>query len=219
MFRKTLILGLFLLLSQFLYAQDTIIDSEKINKAIDYYQQAKADYSIKAYDKALNNFILAYELNPNFSDYSYGVASSYYELKDYENAKKYIELTIKLQTGQADYHLKAGNIYFKLKDFRKAVRNYEITLANLNPEIPINTQSCYYNKAVSHYYLKDYTNAIHDLSVLIEEDQENYNAIHLRAVSYLRLGKMEDACVGFHTAKELGNLKSQEYIDKHCQSN
>ncbi|NME70840.1 tetratricopeptide repeat protein [Flammeovirga aprica] len=219
MLQKTILFFFFLLSSQLLSGQETIIENEILNKAIDYYQKAKTEYSNQAYEKALTNFINAYELNPNFSDYSYGVASSYYELKDYANAKKYIEITIKLERNQSDYHLKAGNIYFRMKDYRKAVQNYEITLANLNPEFPINTQSCYYNKAVSHFYLKDYTNAIHDLIVLIEEDDEDFDAIHLRAVAYLRLGKKDKACVGFNKANELGNKKSQEYIDKYCKSN
>lgn len=195
-------------------AQENVIDNNDYNLAVNFYTDAVNAYSLKQYESALDNFVKAHSLNDKNADYPFGIANSFYELKQYDSASKYIEIAILLEP---DYHNRAGNIYFHSKDYRKAFDNYTIAISNLNDEYYVNPYSCYYNKAVSAFYLKDYQSAIEGLTYLISEDSTDFDCIHLRGVSYLKAGKTQDACQNFKVAKSLGNEASQKYLDRYCK--
>ena len=209
----TLILSCSLLIA---HSQSDIIDNETFNKALEHYNQAVLDFDSEDFKSAIANFRKAHNLNSGNSDYPFGLASSFYEINAYDSAKKYIEIAIQLAPDQPDYHYKAGGIYFKSKDYQKAVHNYNMTLSNLNDEYFIDLQDCYFNKAVSEFYLEEYSSAISDLTLLINEDSEEYNYIHLRGVSYLKIKKLAEACSDLEKADALGNPNSGQYLAKYC---
>lgn len=194
-----------------------VVEETNYTLAADHYNQARTDFEMNEFESALLNFKKAYQLNSNNSDYSFGVAISFYELEAFDSAQKYIDIAIQLEPNQPDYHSRAGNIYFHSRQYQKAVDNYQIALDNLSDEYPINLHNCYYNKAVSEFYLKDYASAVQDLTFLVKDKPSDFSYIHLRGVSQLKMRKTKEACLDLRKAKELGNEKSQEYISKYCK--
>ncbi|MEM6641375.1 MAG: tetratricopeptide repeat protein [Bacteroidota bacterium] len=197
-------------------AQDDVIDNEVFNKAVGYYNMGKTQYDLQKFDAAIKFFSMAHILNSSNSDYTFGLANSYYDLGLYDSALKYIEQTIDLAVDQPDYHYRAGNIHFHLKQYAKAKDNYQIALNNLNDEYPINIYICTYNKAVSEYQIRNFEEAITDLTKLIELDSAEMKYRHLRGVCYLKSGDDTNACEDFTVALDLGNQSSAQYLDRYC---
>lgn len=216
--RTLILIVIFLCRLSIIRAQEgEIINNSDYNEAVGLYNTARMNYEDKEFDLAKKNFRRAFELNPYNSDYPFGLASTFYELKSYDSAKKYITIAIQLEPNQPDYHNQAGNIYFHLEEYWEAAHNYKITLDNLSDKYPINMENCYYNKAVSEFYMKDYKAAIRDLTILMSEDPAEAKYPHLRAVSLLKIKRREEACMDFETARELGNRKSYQYLLKYCK--
>lgn len=197
-------------------AQPDVIDNVDYNHAVELYNNGKIDYETKQFNSAIINFRKAFQLNPLSSDYSFDLSISFYEIREYDSAKKYIEISIELEPDQPDYHYKAGNIYFHSKDYSRAVKNYNIALANLSDEYPINIQNCYYNKAVSEFNLNNFASTISVLTKLIDEDPTDFSYLHLRGVSYLKINKSKEGCVDIQKAYNMGNSKSEEYLNRYC---
>ncbi|MFY0601693.1 MAG: tetratricopeptide repeat protein [Cyclobacteriaceae bacterium] len=214
--RITLFLASFLLV-QLSMAQSDMIANVDYNQAVEFHNTAKMQYENDDFNSAISSFSNAIRLNPNSSDYPFGLASSYYEIQQYDSAKKYIELAISLEPNQPDYHYRAGNIYFHTKEYEKAFENYTISLANLSDDYPIDLGNCYYNKAVSAYYLERYNRAIYDVTQLLKEKPDDLNALHLRGVSQLKIESNSQACRDLKRANDMGNPNSLRYIKKYCE--
>ncbi len=201
------------------YGQDeNLIDNENYNLAVDAYNQAKAEYEIENYELSLKGFKTAHALNPNNSDYIFGIATSHYGLENYDSAAHFIEIAIGLAPRQADYHYRAGNIYFHQENYFNAFKNYTKAINYQGrDEVVIDVANCQFNRGVSALYSRLYEEAIKDFTDVLSIQTTNINAIHMRGVAYLRLNQKEAACTNFASANNLGHPNSKRYLDKHCQ--
>ncbi len=198
--------------------QDDIIDNTSYNAAVEAYNEATTEYELENFEASLEGFQNAYALNPNNSDYSFGIASSYYELKNYDSAKAYIKEAIALEPKQPDYHYRAGNIYYHTREYFESFRNYTIAMNNQGRnDIFIDLSNCQFNRGVSALYSRLYEEAIKDFTAVISEENINVNALHMRGVAYYHLDRMDDACKDFTDANGLGHPNSKRYLDKYCE--
>jgi len=195
----------------------TTISVQKHNDAVDFYNNARKDFTKKDYRSASINFRRALELAPKKAEYSYGLASSYYELQKYDSAIKYINLTIVLKPNQSDYHNMAGNIFFHNKNYKKAIKNYSSSISYIKDSVSFSINNSMYNIAVSKYYLKDYDGAIETLSQLIKKAPAVSNYIYFRGVSYLKLKQTNNACGDLKKAYSMGYSGAIKYLAKYCK--
>ncbi|MEM9338409.1 MAG: hypothetical protein AAGA66_06735 [Bacteroidota bacterium] len=199
---------------------DDAIDNQAYNRAVDAYNDAKEAYEVENYTTSLEGFKLAHELNPNNSDYVFGIATSYYGLEVYDSAEYFIESAINLAPRQADYHYRAGNIYFHQEKYFDAFKNYTMAINYQGrDDVYIDLMNCQFNRGVSALYSRLYEEAIKDFTEVLTTQNTNINALHMRGVAYTRLNRMSEACTSFTDAYNMGHPNSKRYLDKHCQDN
>ncbi len=149
---RLIICLIFFVTSQFVFGQeqDIIIDQQKFEQAVSYYNEAVELYGFGKSEAALKLFTQAIELNPNNSDYFFGRASCYYDMRLYSKAASDIEQAIEMEPDQCDYHYYAGNIYFHQEDYLNAIRNYTKAIeSDANPDIQLDMVNIYFNRGVS----------------------------------------------------------------------
>lgn len=74
----------------------------------------------------------------------------------------------------------------------------------------------YFYRGVLNGELKDYQKAIDDFTKVIELKPDFASAYTYRGLYEYARGKKDNACSDFNKAKELGELRTQSYIDAYC---
>ncbi len=160
-------------------------DNEAIahyNKAIRLYPQYEHAYLIRGdalmslgrFRQALRDYDSVLRLNPQHAEAYYGRAYCYLKLKQYDLAIKDITRTIEMKPGNADaYHLRA-DAYRHLLKYKEAIGDYSFSIEKFSK---MKHEPCsqwqnmfelaYLSRAGLYAQLKDYTNAIADLSKII----------------------------------------------------
>jgi tetratricopeptide (TPR) repeat protein len=133
--------GIFLIIlisipSYYLAGQDTDIES-LVNQGIAYHDKGE-------YDKAIETYLEALEIDPNSSYANYEIAYSYLASGDYQNAEKYSKTVIELNN---DHQLPAYICYGNALDMQgkssKAIKSYEIAIKEYDNYL------LYYNHALT----------------------------------------------------------------------
>lgn len=174
-------------------------------------------------------------------------ADSYYKLNDYPNALLVINQSIKkfpeyhlpyfdrglIKISKEDYHgamadfnkvitldqdfgdayTQRGECKFYLKDYRGAIEDYtkKIELADKFPLTALQGRS------KAYVILQNWTKAIEDCNLIIENDPSEPDAYFLRGVSKFNTQDIEGGCLDFSKAGELGDKSAYEYIQKYCK--
>lgn len=73
-------------------------------------------------------------------------------------------------------------------------------------------------RAFSYFFLKDYTRSIEDVNALLAQGIKRPNLFNLLGVNYYNLGKKEEACTHFKTARDLGDKDGNENYIRFCQT-
>jgi len=76
----------------------------------------------------------------------------------------------------------------------------------------------YYNRGILYGELKDYKNAVNDLTKAIKLNTDYIKAYNYRGCYEYRLGQKENACNDFKKGAELGDTIAQKNLKKYCNN-
>lgn len=162
--RIGIVLALFFAIAQVI-AQSNIEDFVK--EGIQYHDKGDYDRAIEVYKKAL-------EVNPKSTLVNYEIALSYLSKKEYKQAIKYSNIVLKQN---ADYMLQAymakGSALDLLGKTEESIKLFEKAIKKTKGHYLL-----YYNLALNHYKLNDLNNAEVNVIKAIEENS-NHTSSHL----------------------------------------
>lgn len=137
---------------------------------------------------------------------------------DFEKAKILYEKTIDQKGSCSQCFAQLANIYSN-------VSNYEEALKKINKALEIEKSAGNPNQSLGYYFsirsfvffnLGDLKRAKKDISEAIDLETDNDNYYFMRSLMRRMDGDLRGCCKDLEFAKELGNLKAQEYITIYC---
>ncbi|PIB36049.1 hypothetical protein BFP72_11915 [Reichenbachiella sp. 5M10] len=198
-------------------AQEEVLDETDYNSSKQYNSNGWDMINRQSYGQALEQFNKSIAIYDGNADSYVGRATALMKLNRLSEAETNVEAALALAPGQADMYYLAGNIYFNMEYYIEATNNYSNAIrSNDDSDIPVDLVNCYYNRGNAYFSAGMYRSAINDFSKVIELKEDYMYAYHNRALAYKHRDDLEQACLDFHKAKDLGSTMSQKYIDKYC---
>jgi len=158
-----------------------IIELEKSphDKAFAYNSRGLSYYYKGDFDRAIEDFDKALELDPNYPGAYYSRGLSYYYKGDFDRAIEDFDKALELDPNYPGTYNSRGLSYYYKGDFDRAIEDFDKAL-ELDPNYP----GTYYNRGLSYYYKGDFDRAIEDLDKALELE----SADTLRAKTHLLRG-------------------------------
>jgi tetratricopeptide (TPR) repeat protein len=136
--------------------------------AINYNKVGDEYYFQKNYNRAVEYYTKAIELEPNNANYYKNRSVSYNWLKEYEKAIADTSKAIELDPDKALYYYGRGVNYHELKEYEKAIADKSKAI-----ELDPNNAEYYNSRGKNYSRLKEYEKAIADNSEAIKLDTNN----------------------------------------------
>ncbi|MBS4034204.1 MAG: protein kinase [Ignavibacterium sp.] len=160
------------------------------------------------YEEAINNFIKALELDPEYSKAYNSLAYTYSDMGDYEKAIEYFKKFMALSPGDAGPLDSMGDLYFKSGDLDKAITKYKEAL-----EVKPGFSSGW---AIAYIYAlkENYTEAMRWLDSFIASNPspgKKAQGYMWKGIYNLLLGNNNRSLSDFGKSKELMKLAGNEY--------
>jgi tetratricopeptide (TPR) repeat protein len=169
------------------------------------YKSGK-DYSkIGNFEKAVELFTQAIDLDSDFTKAILARASAYEELIQYKKAAEDYETLSLLQPGKGDYSMKAGMFYFEAKEYQKA-----IPLLNSASETDAKNSKIYNLKAKCYFAIKNYPEALDEINTALqlEPSADNY---YQRGLIHSESNNFSAAKGDFMQSLQLNSINSDAY--------
>jgi tetratricopeptide (TPR) repeat protein len=162
------------------------------------------------------NFI---EVGLDFSIKSVNKARLYFlQGKVYRNLNKHQDADIAFLNA-LKWHYRSDSVYtalapiyaYELKSYDKALASYD-SLINYEQ----NNYNHYLNRGFCYQKLNNHQEAIDDFNYFINKKGLNGSVLYLKAISEVRLDKLDSACINFHLAEDMGVVNAQTFITLYC---
>jgi len=136
------------------------------------------------------------------------------QTKDYEGALKDYNEALKLNANNAAAYVSRGTLYaLYINDFKAAFADFDKAI-ELDPKMG----GAYYNRAELKVNLKDYKGALSDFDQAAELSPNLASIFYKRGnLKFANLNDKAGACVDWKKAKELGDAKAGDALDKMCK--
>lgn len=213
---RILLFLILLVLSQIISGQ---VNFEKYLEAQTLNNSALEDIKNEFYSSSIGKSIQALQydslnrlpyVNLNYACHKTG---DYDLLLGYlENAKTIFE-----EDDEILYYL--ANTYLKLGVIDSAISNYNLAIkySFINGEDFPLVYAYYLNRGICYNIQNKYEIALKDFNYSVKLNKNAGAAYANRALSYLRLKKMDEACADWKLAKLLEEETVDEYIVKYCR--
>ncbi|BAQ64803.1 tetratricopeptide repeat protein [Geminocystis sp. NIES-3709] len=130
-----------------------------------HFNHGLAYYNSGEYQKAIDSYNIAIELDPSYTNAYYGRGLAYDNLEEYRKAIDSYNKAIELEPNDADVYFNRGLVYENLKQYQKAINDYNKAI-ELNP----NDVSAYDNRAYAYTQLQEYEKVNSDYKKAIDLD-------------------------------------------------
>lgn len=169
------------------------------NRAIILNNRGNAYYYKGQYDRAIEDYNKAIELNPNYTYAYYNRGLAYYQKVQYDLAIENYNKAIYLDPNDAHAYNNRGNVYYHKLQYDRAIEDY-------NEAIKLDPNYTYaYNNRGNVYYTKgQYDRAIEDCSKVVQFGPNDAFAYYNIACVYSAQNKTVEACQWLKTAVEKG---------------
>ncbi len=174
-----------------------------------YNNRGLAYSELKQYDRAIENYRKAIELNPKYAEAYSNRGLAYSELKQYDRAIEDYGKAIKLNPDLPEAYNNRGLAYYELKQYERAIENYGKAL-ELNPDDAV----AYNNRGLAYYELKQYERAIENYGKALELNPKYAKAYYNRGLAYYRLNQCERAIENYGKALELNPNDAEAYNNR-----
>ncbi|MCM1154970.1 MAG: tetratricopeptide repeat protein [Roseburia sp.] len=166
--------------------------------AWDYKRQGDRHCGLKEYEKAVESYSRAIDMQPNIAQFYKGRGYAYRNLGKYDEAVSDYNKAIELSPGYANAYNNRGFVYKSLKEYDRALSDYNRAI-ELEPELA----NPYNNRGFVYHDLGEYDKALSDYNKAIELDPEYVMAYNNRGFVYHDLGEYDKALSDYNKAIEL----------------
>jgi len=164
-------------------------------KTAEEWKERGVSFSISGeYEKAIECFDKAIELNPNLTKAYINRGNAYYYLEQYEKAIEDYSKAIEIDPDYARAYNNRGNAYRHLKQYERAIEDYNKAI-----EIDPDYAWTYNSRGLAYYNLEQYEKAIEDYNRAIELDPNLTEAYNNREIALSKL-KEQKATQGINCA-------------------
>jgi tetratricopeptide (TPR) repeat protein len=160
-------------------------------RGIAYYE--KGDY-----DKAIECFTEAIELEPDEADFYYWRGRSYYEKKRYDEAIEDFTEAIRLEPNEAGFYWWRGRAYYEKADYGKAIEDFTKAI-KLKPD----DAYIYWWRGRARYRKGEHNESIQDFTEAIKLKPDDADFYGWRGGAYYEKGKYDEAIHDLTKAIEL----------------
>jgi serine/threonine protein kinase len=139
----------------------------------EYRKQGHAFRDAGVYDRALQAYERAIQLDPNNPMAYYGQAKIFWEQNHFEDALQAYDMIVRLQPEDPFFHALKGNALFELGRYPEALLAYDHALA-----LKSDNASWHARRASILYELRQYAEALHayDLAIALKPEEAYYYA-------------------------------------------
>ncbi len=199
--------------------KDAILDfnsaiSIDLEFVIAYQERAAAHEFLGQFQKAISDYEMGLELEPNNTELSTNLGVTYGKIRDYEKAIEYFDFSIETNPNEPSAYCNRGLAKYYNKDNEGALLDYAKSI-----ELDEDTKSyrAFLNRAMLYNFIGKIELAINDINTAIERNPNIPNLYYTRAGYYLRINKKEEACSDFQYAANHGITAAKEKLDKICK--
>ena len=213
---------------------DDVLAQQKIDEGLQAWEN-------KNFEKALDLFDIAVNLNPNNYQGYFGRGACFNEWKYYPQAIYDFTQAIKLNPNLDDLYIYLGIAYANIQKFDQAIlnfdkaielnsnysiayenrgvvygilKNYSQALEDLNQAIKLNPNDAmtYYNRGITHKNLKNYEQAIEDYTQAINLNPNYTSAYGNRGIVYTKIKNYNKAMKDLNKSVQLGSKDKEVYF-------
>ncbi|HOU13899.1 MAG TPA: tetratricopeptide repeat protein [Anaerolineae bacterium] len=182
-------------------------------QAADFQHRAAIYLSMGEYDKAIQEYGKALELDPTFTPAYYDRGLAHAQRQHYADAVADFSQVIALDPQHADAYYNRGLVYARQGAFAQALADYDQAL-DLHPDDAL----IYNSRGNVHYNTKDYAQAIADYDQAIFRDAAYADAYLNRGLAHAALEEYQRAIADYNQAIALNpestiayNYRGQAY--------
>ena len=168
------------------------------DKAFAYYNRGLAYYYKGDFDRAIEDFNKALELDPNYIGAHYNRGLAYYYKGDFDRAIEDFNKALELDPNYIGTYYNRGLAYYYKGDFDRAIEDFNKAL-----ELDPNYIGIYYNRGLAYYYKGDFDRVIEDFNKALELDPNYIGAHYNRGLAYYYKGDFDRAIEDSNKALEL----------------
>ena len=130
---------------------------------------------------------------------------------DYIGAIRDYKMAIKINPRNDEAYYNKGIIKAELHNYKGAIEDYTKAI-----EIDSHYFLAYYNRAIAKSKQKNHIEAIEDLNKALEINPKDELAYFKKGIIEITLGQIDNGCLNFKKAGELGYAKSHKLIKIYC---
>ena len=193
-------------------------NSEEIIKSLEKIKNLTAEghlikgnayYSEKKFNKAIEEYTEAIELNPKDANAYYNRGTVYgKDIKEFDKAIEDYNKTIEIDPKHANAYNNRGNVYINIKKFDKAIEDYNKTI-----EIYPKDANAYNNRGIVYTNIKKFDKAIEDFNKAIELNPKLAEAYNNRGVVYTDIKEFDKAIKDYNKAIVLNPKDAGTYLN------
>ena len=183
-------------------------DIEKIeNKTyLDYFMLGYNYSDNGEYDKAIESYKKAIEINPKKDDAYYNMGISYDDNGEYDKAIESYKKAIEINPKKDKTYYNMGIAYSENKQYDKAIESYKKAI-EINPK----KDDAYYNMGIAYIENKQYDKAIESYKKAIEINPKNDKTYYNMGIAYIENKQYDKAIESYKKAIEINPKKDEAY--------
>lgn len=184
---------------------------QKQMTAWDHRRQGDRYYDLGQYEKAVESYSAAIDMQPNTAYFYNDRGCAYSNLKEYSKAISDFDKAIKLNPKFVEAYSNRGDAYESLGEYDKAIAEYGKAI-----EVKPQFACAYNNRGYTYGSLGEYDKAIADYDKAIELNTKYVMAYNNRGYAYNSLGEYDKAISDFEKAIELDPKQANPYKHYGC---
>jgi Flp pilus assembly protein TadD len=178
----------------------------------DYLQnRARCNIQLNDFDAALEDLNQLVSNDPTDFENRKLRAQTAMEAKDFELAENDISIYLQFFDKEEDIFL-AGQISYAAENYLSALKYFNKLMQEAKPN-----PSYFKARGLTYYQSNNYSLASNDLSMSLDLDPLNGETNFYMGLSQHYLGNKKAACYFWKRAKEYGEIRSIEYLQKYCK--
>lgn len=170
------------------------------NNWIGYYDRACAYFTARKLKQSLSDINKAIQLSstPEYDSY-YLRANIYFQTNEYHRSISDISKCIEISPDKIQLYYFRAATYFNIQDYSNALNDYHHVI---DKSSRINCTH-YYERGLANYYLKNYSDGLKDLNIVLKYEPKNADAYYWRGNVHKRLNQDNYARNDFKKASQL----------------
>lgn len=167
-------------------------------KSSAYYNKGLDYVASKDFEKAIDEFKKAIELDPNYAEAYYQLGVIYGNSDDLQQAFSLLNKAIEIKPDLADAYYSRALVHGKTDDFDQAITDFNKAI-----ELDPNYELAYFYRGVAYRELGNFKKALLDFDKVIELNPNSVQGYFDRGVTHFNMGATEKALPDFDKAIEL----------------